>query len=81
MDFRVVQSSKGEERMKSRSFQNVYALCIVLSVLILMTACSSGPDVPFPSVDFTLEDIFTGDEIHLAGYRGQPVLLYFFASW
>jgi peroxiredoxin len=46
-----------------------------------MTACSKGPDVPFPSVDFTLEDIFTGEEIHLAAYHGRPVLLYFFASW
>ena len=65
----------------TRSFQKVYALFLVLSVLIMMTACSRGPDVPFPSVDFTLEDLFTGEEIHLAGYHGRPVLLYFFASW
>jgi peroxiredoxin len=47
----------------------------------MMAACSKGPDVPFPAVDFILDDIFTGDEIHLAGYSGRPVLLYFFASW
>ena len=65
----------------TRSLQKVYALFLVLSLLILMTACSKGPDVPFPSVDFTLEDIFTGEEINLASYHGRPVLLYFFASW
>lgn len=61
------------------SLRKLYVL--LLTALMLMTACSKGPDVPFASVDFTLEDLFTGDEIQLAAYHGRPVLLYFFASW
>jgi len=81
MDRRTVQGSEGRERVMNRFLKKVYALFLLLPLLIVLTACSSGPDVPFPSVDFNLEDVFTGDEIHLAGYHGQPVLLYFFASW
>jgi len=44
-------------------------------------ACSQGPPVPFPAFDFTVEDIFTGEEIHLEELQGRPVLVYFFASW
>jgi hypothetical protein len=55
---------------------------LLLSVFIIVTAaCSSGPTVPFPAADFTLEDVFTGEEIHLAALKGRPVMLYFFASW
>jgi hypothetical protein len=28
-----------------------------------------------------VEDLFTGEDIHLAGLKGRPVLIYFFASW
>ena len=81
MDIRIVQGSEVQEGLMNRYLNKAYALFLVLSVLMMMTACSKGPDVPFPAVDFTLEDVFTGDEIHLAGYQGRPVLLYFFASW
>lgn len=53
---------------------------LLLSCVLLMLACSSLPD-EFPAPDFTVEDIFTGDEIRLADYKGRPVVLYFFASW
>ncbi|GAB4541482.1 MAG: hypothetical protein Fur0020_10910 [Thermodesulfovibrionia bacterium] len=51
---------------------------ILLSLLI---ACSKGPPVPFRAFDFTVEDIFTGEEIHLENLMGRPLILYFFASW
>ncbi len=50
-------------------------------LLPFLVSCSRGPSVPFPEIDFTVEDIFTGNEIHLSDYRGRPVLIYFFASW
>jgi peroxiredoxin len=44
-------------------------------------SCTQGPPVPFPAVDFNLEDVFTGEEVNLEQLRGRPILLYFFASW
>jgi len=58
-----------------------YSLLLLSLFIILTASCSSGPSVPFPATDFTLEDVFTGEEIHLAALKGRPVLLYFFASW
>lgn len=51
----------------------------ILAVFIL--SCTKGLPDEFPAPDFTVEDMFTGEEIHLADYKGRPVLLYFFASW
>jgi cytochrome oxidase Cu insertion factor (SCO1/SenC/PrrC family) len=56
-------------------------LLLLSLVLIFAAACSQGPPVPFPAMDFTVEDIFTGEEIHLEELQGRPVLIYFFASW
>ena len=54
----------------------------ILSALFIAAAsCSGGPPVPFPAFDFTVEDVFTGEEIHLAELQGNNVLIYFFASW
>ncbi len=61
--------------------QRLYTIVLVLSVFMITAACSRGPAVPFPAFDFTLEDVFTGEEIHLAELKGRPVLLYYFASW
>ena len=55
---------------------------VLLSALFMLTAsCSGGPPVPFTAFDFTVEDVFTGDEIQLAELQGKHVLIYFFASW
>jgi cytochrome oxidase Cu insertion factor (SCO1/SenC/PrrC family) len=55
---------------------------IYLSILIILAAsCTKGPPVPFPAFDFTVEDLFTGEEIHLEDLIGRPIILYFFASW
>jgi hypothetical protein len=56
-------------------------LLLLLSVLIIAGACTAGPPVPFPAPDFSVEDVFTGEEIHLEDLRGRHVLIYFFASW
>ena len=57
-------------------------LSIFSAVLFILTvSCSGGPPVPFPAFDFTVEDVFTGDEIHLSDLQGKHVLIYFFASW
>ena len=58
-----------------------YSLLLLSTIILLAAACTSGPAVPFPAGDFALEDVFTGEEIHLAELKGRPVLLYFFASW
>jgi peroxiredoxin len=44
-------------------------------------SCTQGPPVPFPAIDFSVEDVFTGEAIQLAELKGRPVLVYFFASW
>ncbi len=61
--------------------KKIYRLLFLLSLLIFIAACTKGPPVPFPAFDFTLEDVFTGEDIHLAELKGKPVLLYYFASW
>lgn len=53
----------------------------VLFAVLFAAACSRGLPPEFPAPDFSLEDLFTGEEIRLADYQGRPVLLYFFASW
>ena len=52
-----------------------------VTAVLLAAACSRGLPPEFPAPEFTLEDLFTGEEIHLTEYQGRPVLLYFFASW
>lgn len=63
------------------SFRNYYLLLIVMSLTTLLASCTQGPPVPFPAFDFSVEDIFTGEEILLEDLKGRPVLIYFFASW
>jgi hypothetical protein len=53
----------------------------ILLIVIFFTSCSKGPPVPFPAFDFTVEDLFTEEEIRLEDLIGRPVILYFFASW
>ena len=59
----------------------VYSLLLLSVIFIITVSCSGGPPVPFPAFDFNVEDVFTGDEIHLEEMRGEHVLIYFFASW
>jgi len=59
----------------------LYGLLFIMFVLIFAPSCTQGPPVPFPAIDFTVEDVFTGEDIHLEELNGRPVLIYFFASW
>lgn len=59
----------------------VFRISLLLSAVILVIACSRGLPVPFPAPDFTVEDVFTEDEIQLSELKGSPVLIYFLASW
>lgn len=55
---------------------------IAFLVAVVFTAsCSRGLPAEFAAPDFTVEDVFTGEQIHLAALKGKPVMLYFFASW
>jgi uncharacterized protein (DUF779 family) len=58
-----------------------FRLIFLLAVFFTAGACSGGPPVPFPAFDFTVVDLFTGEDIHLNDLKGRPVLIYFFASW
>lgn len=40
-----------------------------------------GPVVSLYPPDFTLTDAMTGKQVTLSDYRGQPVLIFFWASW
>jgi cytochrome oxidase Cu insertion factor (SCO1/SenC/PrrC family) len=65
----------------SRFLSKGNSIIFLLTILIFTGACSQGPPVPFPAFDFSVDDLFTGEEIHLAELKGRPVLVYFFASW
>lgn len=48
---------------------------------VLFTGCSSsGPEIGKLAPDFTLTGL-DGQEVSLSGFRGQPVLLNFWATW
>ncbi|MBI5297638.1 MAG: redoxin domain-containing protein [Chloroflexi bacterium] len=51
-----------------------------LSLLDGPTGGGSGPAYGSPSIDFTLNSL-DGERVSLSSYRGQPVLLFFWATW
>ena len=63
------------------AMNRLYGILIMIFVLSFASSCTQGPPVPFTAFDFTVEDVFTGEEIHLEELKGRPVLIYFFASW
>ncbi|HUA92149.1 MAG TPA: TlpA disulfide reductase family protein [Terracidiphilus sp.] len=55
---------------------------ILISVLPLLTGCNRGAhpaQLNIPAPDFTVSD--GTSTIHLASYRGHPVLVNFWATW
>ena len=55
---------------------------VVLVALILLSACNRGahpPQMGKAAPDFTVSDGTT--TVHLASYRGRPVLVNFWATW
>ena len=55
------------------------AFYVVLTI-VLLTGGESMPDV-FPAPDFTLQNIMGPGNVSLSDYAGNPVIIYFFASW
>lgn len=53
----------------------------VFVLLLFMSSCSDGLPKEFVAPDFVLKDLFDGRDIRLADFKGNPVILYFFASW
>ena len=51
-----------------------------LSLLDGQTGGGRGPAFGSPSIDFTLNSV-DGERVSLSSYRGQPVLLFFWATW
>jgi cytochrome c biogenesis protein CcmG/thiol:disulfide interchange protein DsbE len=55
---------------------------VLLSSLALLSGCNRGahpPQLNLRAPDFTVSD--GTNTVHLASYRGQPVLVNFWASW
>jgi hypothetical protein len=54
-----------------------FALVLLLNFLAGDGAVSDGAQAP----EFVLQDVFGGESVEYADYRGRPVLMYFFATW
>ncbi len=53
----------------------------VIAIVFLAAACSKGKDfIGAPAPPFSVPS-FTGEVLSPAGYKGEPLLIYFFASW
>jgi len=68
----TLRGSGGESMSAARAL-------VMLSVLLV--ACNSAIPDEFTAPQIRLKDLFTGERIDAASYRGRPVILYFFASW
>lgn len=59
----------------------IYKTLSVFFWAIFIYSCLRGLPDEFPAPEFSVEDVFTGEQISLADLKGRPVLIYFFASW
>lgn len=50
-------------------------------LVLIILSHSGGLPERFEAPDFTLKDIFSGQEIKFSEHKGRPLVLYFFASW
>lgn len=56
---------------------SLFAFVLLLNFLAGEEALSDGAHAP----EFVLQDVFGGEAVEYADYRGRPVLMYFFATW
>jgi hypothetical protein len=68
---------------RNRTIRSVAVIYVVFVAILLGTSLSSGDGLPeeFPAVAFALPDVFGGEDVVLSADAGQPVVIYFFASW
>jgi cytochrome c biogenesis protein CcmG/thiol:disulfide interchange protein DsbE len=65
---------------KELLMKNLLIVLVTVSVLTLV-ACTKGEKLTGKAApEFSLTTL-DGAEISLGGFRGRPVVLYFFASW
>jgi len=55
-------------------------VCAAFSGILLPGCSSEGPEIGKAAPDFTLKGL-DGQEVSLSDFRGEPVLLNFWASW
>ena len=76
-------------KLLNQSRKNLLAVSVLLSLVIALTGCVSsdrdnrrygGPLIEKPAPDFTLRDL-KGNQVSLSDFRGQPVVLNFWATW
>lgn len=66
--------------MKSKLFKQLQAWLGISVVVILATSVVSAGLKPSSAPDFTLKSV-TGENLRLSEYRGEVVLINFWASW
>ena len=76
-------------KLLNQTRRSFLAVSIPLSLIIALTGCAS-PDrenrryqhalIEKPAPDFTLRDL-KGNQVSLSDFRGQPVILNFWATW
>ena len=71
------------EILGNRTVIGIIGVYCLFFVILLATNASEMRGFPkeFPAIDFTLGDIFGGDDLTLSDYSGRPIIIYFFASW
>ena len=66
----------------NRTFVGILGVYFLFAVILFVSSISNMEAFPeeFPAEDFTLKDIFGGDDLALGDYSGRPLIIYFFAS-
>ena len=72
-----------KELIKNKRTAGIIAIYCLFGIVLLAATVPQIKGFPdeFPAIDFTLQDIFGGDELKFSDYLGQPIIIYFFASW
>lgn len=65
--------------MLSKRIRNIFSI-VCLGILLFFHGCDTNADTSPPAPDFQLQDL-SGNVVSLSEYRGNPVLLDFWATW
>lgn len=77
LTYKTVEELRGQYDRFTPEVQRSVSGTELAEIIRVRSALQPGADVP----DFTLKNIYSGEDIHLADYRGKYVLLDFWASW